>query len=92
MHYVCTRMDFRWCDDEEVEPGSGFTWGIVGEASGADDFLQPRRSARNVEVRELHESEFVSDEDSEEDGDEEYEFESDGEGVLEGYGEEEIEN
>ena len=70
-------------DDEEVEPGSGLTWGMVGEASGVDNFMEPWRSGRNVEVRELHEVDFVSDEDSEEEADEEYEFESDGERVLE---------
>ena len=78
-------------DDEEVEPGSGLTWGMVGEASGADNVMEPRRSGRNVEVRELDEVDFVSDEDTEEEGDEEYEFESDGERILERYGEEELE-
>ncbi|KAM2798942.1 hypothetical protein COP1_003841 [Malus domestica] len=52
---------------------------------------KPRRSSRNVEVRELHEEYFVSDEDTEEerDDDEEIEFESDTEKVLERCGEEE---
>ncbi|KAI8522344.1 hypothetical protein RHMOL_RhmolUnG0001900 [Rhododendron molle] len=74
--------------DEEVEPGSGLTWDMVGEAMGVDEVLQPRRSGRNV--RELDEDEFVSEDDNEEE-DEDYEFESDGEQVLEGYGEEEEE-
>ncbi|GFS30772.1 hypothetical protein Acr_00g0013980 [Actinidia rufa] len=78
-------------DDEEVEPGSGLTWGMVGEASGADSALEPRRSCRNVEVRELHEEDFQSDQETEDEGNEEYEFESDEERVLEGYGEEELE-
>ena len=26
-------------DDDEVEPESGLTWGMVGEASGADNVL-----------------------------------------------------
>ena len=78
-------------DDEEVEPGSGLTWGMIGEASGADNVLEPRRSCRNIKVRELHEEDFLSDQETEEEGDEEYEFESDEERVLEGYGEEELE-
>ena len=61
------------------------------EASRADNVMGSRRSGRNVEVRELHEVNFVSDEDTEEEGSEENEFGSDGERVLEGYGEEEIE-
>lgn len=76
--------------DDEVEPGSGLTWDMVGEAMGADEVLLPRRSGRNV--RELDEDEFVSeDDDNELNEDEDYEFESDGEQVLEGYGEEEEE-
>ena len=54
-------------DDEEVEPGSGLTWRMVGEASGADDILQPRKSARNVEYRELDEDDFDSDEEPNDD-------------------------
>ncbi|GFS33653.1 hypothetical protein Acr_00g0029840 [Actinidia rufa] len=77
--------------DPEVEPGSGLTWGMIGEASGAVSAVEPRRSYRNVEVRELHEEDFLSDQETEEDGDEEYDFESDKERVLEGYGEEELE-
>ncbi|GFZ18507.1 HAT transposon superfamily protein [Actinidia rufa] len=72
-------------------PGSGLTWGMIGEASGVDSALEPRRSYRNVEVRELHEEDFLSDQETEEEGDEEYEFESDEERVLEGYGEEDLE-
>ena len=81
-------------DEEVVE--SELTCGMVGEASGVDDSeisgLEPRRSSRNVEVRELHEEDFVSDDDTKGEGDEEeYEFESDTERVLERYGEEELE-
>ena len=75
--------------DEEIELGSG----MDGEQLEVDSSQEPRRSSRNIEVRELHEEDFVSDEDTEEEGDdeEEIEFESDTERVLEGYGEEEIE-
>ncbi|CAN6713124.1 unnamed protein product [Malus baccata var. baccata] len=43
-------------------------------------------------IRELHEEDFISDEDTEEEegDDEEIEFESNTERVLEGYGEEEF--
>lgn len=77
------------CDDDEVEPGSDLTWEMVGEATGADEMLEPRRSARNVVTRELHEEDFVSDDDSEEEENDE-EYESDGEHIVEeGYGDEE---
>ncbi|XP_050104733.1 uncharacterized protein LOC126584374 [Malus sylvestris] len=47
--------------DEEIELGSG----MDGEQLEVDSSLEPRRSSRNVEVRELHEEDFVSDEDME---------------------------
>ncbi|XP_070682491.1 uncharacterized protein [Malus domestica] len=73
--------------DEELELGSG-----IGETSEVGSSLEPRGSSKNVEVRELHEEDFISDEDTEEEegDDEEIEFESDTERVLEGYGEEEF--
>ena len=40
------------------------------------------RNFRNVEVRELHEEDFLLDQETEEEGGEEYDFESDGEMVL----------
>ncbi|CAN6552248.1 unnamed protein product [Malus baccata var. baccata] len=72
--------------DEELEFGSG-----IGDTLEVGSSLEPRGSSKNVEVRELHEEDFISDEDTEEEGDdEEIEFESDTERVLEGYGEEEF--
>ncbi|RXH95654.1 hypothetical protein DVH24_008154 [Malus domestica] len=73
--------------DEELEFGSG-----IGETSEVGSSLEPRGSSKNVEVKELHEEDFISDEDTEEEegDDEEIEFESDTERVLEGYGEEEF--
>ena len=53
--------------------------------------LEPRRNDINVEVRELYEVDFVSDENTKEASDDEYEFDSNGERVLERYGEEELE-
>lgn len=81
-------------EDEEVTPGSGLTWGLVGEASGANEELQPRRSARHVEeVREPEEDDFVSDGTEDEgDDDEEFDFESDKEERdVEDFGNEEME-
>ncbi|TQD95476.1 hypothetical protein C1H46_018888 [Malus baccata] len=73
--------------DKEHELGSR-----IGETSEVGSSLEPRRSSKDVEVRELHEEYFISNEDTEEDegDDEEVEFESDKKRVLEGYGEEEF--
>ncbi|XP_024200409.1 uncharacterized protein LOC112203718 [Rosa chinensis] len=77
-------------DGGDEEDDSDIISEIEGESLGVDSGL--RRSSRNVEVRELHDEDFVSDEDTEEEGEEEdVEFESDTEGVLDGYGEEELE-
>ncbi|KAI8542832.1 hypothetical protein RHMOL_Rhmol08G0170100 [Rhododendron molle] len=81
-------------DDDEVEPGSGLTYELLATTMGVDEVFMPRRSGRNVRVREpreLHEEDFVSEDDSEEEENEEIDFESDGDQVLEGYGGEEIE-
>ncbi|KAI9169243.1 hypothetical protein LWI28_009408 [Acer negundo] len=64
--------------DDEVEPGSGITLPLVGEAAGADEFIEPRRSGRN-EVRDLEE-EFESDNEAVE---ENVEFESNNDSVFE---------
>ncbi|XP_024156145.1 uncharacterized protein LOC112164141 [Rosa chinensis] len=76
--------------DEDVD--SDLTSEVVGEGSGlgVDSSLEPRRSSRIQEIRELHEEDFVSDE--EEEYEMTFEFESDEEGVLDGYGEEEFED
>ncbi|XP_073307125.1 uncharacterized protein [Primulina huaijiensis] len=37
-------------DEDEVESGSGLTWRMVAEASGEDEVLHPRRSARNIPI------------------------------------------
>lgn len=65
-------------DEDEVEPGSGLTWRMVAEASGADEVLQPRRSARNIPIRELDEVLDTSEEENEENVD----FESDDERIM----------
>ena len=53
-------------DEDEVEPGSGLTWKMVGEASGADEMLEPRKSTRTVQYRELEEEDFDSNEEPKE--------------------------
>ncbi|XP_073269796.1 uncharacterized protein [Primulina huaijiensis] len=65
-------------DEDEVEPGSGLTWRMVAEASGADEVLHPKRSARNIPIRELDENLDTSEEENEEDVD----FESDDERIM----------
>ncbi|XP_058217430.1 uncharacterized protein LOC131328507 [Rhododendron vialii] len=77
--------------DEEVDLVSGLTWEVIGEATGADEVLQPRRTTRNIGVRELHEEDFVSEDDTKEEVDEDFECESNGDEVMHGYGEEEDE-
>ena len=76
-------------DNEESSDSSVLTWEEIGQASGED--REARGSTRHVEVRELHDLEFVSDDETEDDGNEVYEFESDGDKVLHGYGDEELE-
>ncbi|XP_073015221.1 uncharacterized protein [Primulina eburnea] len=62
-------------DEDEVEPGSGLTWRMVAEASGADEVLHPRRSARNIPINEDLET-------SEEENEENVDFESDDERIM----------
>ncbi|KAF7153803.1 hypothetical protein RHSIM_Rhsim01G0126200 [Rhododendron simsii] len=50
---------------DEENPVSGLTWEMIGEATGAEEALHPRRSTRNVGVRELHEEDFLSEDDPE---------------------------
>ncbi|XP_047321201.1 uncharacterized protein LOC124925276 [Impatiens glandulifera] len=65
-------------DEDEVEPGSGLTWKMVAEASGADEVLRPRRSERRITIRELDEDLDTSEEEHEENVD----FESDDERIM----------
>ncbi|KAB2606295.1 hypothetical protein D8674_006012 [Pyrus ussuriensis x Pyrus communis] len=83
----CVQNDDNY--DLETELGLG----MDGEKLKVDSSLKPRRFSRNVEVRDLHEEDFVSDKDKKEEGgdEEEIEFESEMERVLERCGEEEIE-
>ncbi|KAL6132014.1 hypothetical protein ACLB2K_070386 [Fragaria x ananassa] len=73
-----------------LSPSSLFLTFWVGEESGVDGGLEPRRGPRIQEIRELDEHDFISD-DEEEIDDLSFDFESDSEGVQDGYGEEEFE-
>ena len=46
---------FRDDEDEELMEGTGIPWSVLGDAVGAEEQLELRRSAR---VRELYEEEF----------------------------------
>ncbi|KAL6201838.1 hypothetical protein ACLB2K_025550 [Fragaria x ananassa] len=70
--------------DEDVE--SDLTNEMVGDDLGVGSGLEPRRSSRLQAIRELHEDDFVSDEEEEDEID--FEFETDTEEVQEEYGEE----
>ena len=65
----CALVDFRDGEEDEME-GIGIPWSVIGEAVGADEQLQLRRSAR---VRELYEGEeFESEEEEYDDEDVNY--------------------
>ena len=56
----CAQVVFRDEEDEDEMEGTGIHWSVIGEAVGAEEQLEPRRSAR---VRELYEGEeFESEE------------------------------
>ncbi|CAD6223339.1 unnamed protein product [Miscanthus lutarioriparius] len=62
----CAIVVYRDEEDEEME-GTGITWSVIGEAVGADQQLELRRSAR---VRQLYEGEEFDSEEEEFDEDE----------------------
>ncbi|XP_066324451.1 uncharacterized protein [Miscanthus floridulus] len=65
----CALADFRDGEEDEME-GTGIPWSVIGEAVGADEQLELRRSAR---VRELYEEEeFESEEEEYDDEDVNY--------------------
>ncbi|ONM31992.1 hAT transposon superfamily protein [Zea mays] len=62
----CAQVVFRDGEEDEME-GTGIPWSVIGETVGAEEQLEPRRSAR---VRELYEGEeFESEEEEYEDED-----------------------
>jgi hypothetical protein len=57
---ACVATVFVDEDEEDVMPGTGIPWSVIGDAVGAEEQLQLRRSAR---VRQLYqEEEFESEE------------------------------
>ncbi|KAL5757895.1 hypothetical protein ACOSP7_020506 [Xanthoceras sorbifolium] len=76
-------------DDDEVEPKTGLTWQMIDDATGIDDIQQPKRSSRETQS-ELHEYDFVSEDEEKEENHDDFDFESDEERVMEEYGEEEF--
>ena len=51
---ACAQVVFRDEEDEDEMEGIGIPWSVIGEAVGAEEQLEPRRSAR-FQVRELYE-------------------------------------
>ena len=68
----CALVVFRDEDEDEME-GTGMPWSIIGEAVGAEEQLQRRRSAR---LRELYEGEEFESEEEEYDEEEDDIYES----------------
>ncbi|XP_021320513.1 uncharacterized protein LOC8057237 [Sorghum bicolor] len=63
-------VDFRDEEDEEEMEGTGIPWSVIGEAVGAEEQLERRRSAR---VRDLYEGEeFESEEEVFEEDEDDY--------------------
>jgi hypothetical protein len=68
----CALVSFRDDEDEEeVMEGAGIPWSMLGDAVGAEEQLELRRSAR---VRELNEEEFESEEEEFDKDEDEYEM------------------
>ncbi|CAD6340557.1 unnamed protein product [Miscanthus lutarioriparius] len=64
----CALADFRDEEEDEME-GTGILWSVIGEAVGADEQLELRRSAR---VRKLYEGEEFESEEEYDDEDVNY--------------------
>ena len=65
----CALVQFK--DEEEMElmEGTGIPWSMLGDAVGAEEQLELRRSAR---VRELNEEEFESEEEEFDEDEDDY--------------------
>ena len=66
----CALVVFRDEEDEDEMEGTGIPWAIIGEAVGAEEQLERRRSGRVREARELYEGEEFSSEEEEYESDE----------------------
>ena len=64
----CALADFRDGEEDEMK-GTWIPWSVIGEAVGADEQLELRRSAR---VRELYEGEEFESEEEEYDDEDVY--------------------
>ena len=65
----CALVEFRDGEEDEME-GTGIPWSVIGEAMGAEEQLERRRSGRVREARELYEGEEFSSEEEEYESDE----------------------
>ena len=65
----CALIDFRDGEEDEME-GTRISWSVIGEAVGAEEQLERRRSGRVREARELYEGEEFSSEEEEHESDE----------------------
>jgi len=66
----CALVVFRDEEDEDEMEGTGIPWVVIGEAVGAEEQLERRRSGRVREARELYEGEEFSSEEEEYESDE----------------------
>ena len=66
----CALVVFRDEEDEDEMEGTGIPWAVIGEAVGAEEQLERRRSGRVREARELYEGEEFSSEEEEYESDE----------------------
>jgi thiamine monophosphate kinase len=62
-----TLVEFRDGEEEDAMEGAGIAWSVIGEAMGAEEQLERRRSAR---VRQLYDGEEFESEEEEYDEDE----------------------
>ena len=67
---ACAQVVFRDEEDEDEMEGIGIPWVVIGEAVGAEEQLERRRSGRVREARELYEGEEFSSEEEEHESDE----------------------
>ena len=68
----CALVQFRDEEDEEkmeLMEGTGIPWSVLGDAVGAEEQIELRRSAR---VRELNEEEFESEEEEFDEDEDDY--------------------
>jgi len=63
----CALVVYR--DEEDEMEGTGIPWSVIGDAVGAEEQLELRRSAR---VRELYEEEFESEEEEFDEDEDDY--------------------